>query len=155
MLQGLWTAYSTQGELQKGRDLAQELMLSAERAQDPGLLLEAHCAIGISCFWLGELVSAREHLHQGCALYDVEKHRSHALLYGVDPAVGCLAYGAYTLWLLGYQDQALKRAQDALALASKIAHPFSIVRSISANAMLHQFRGEMQAVQARAQEAIV
>ncbi len=54
---------------------------------------------------LGEFVSAREHLEQGIALYNPQKHRSRPSLYGYDPGVGCLSYAAVNLWFLGYPDQ--------------------------------------------------
>ena len=43
-----------------------------------------------------------------------------------DPRVECLSYAAWTLWFLGYPDQALKRSQEALALAEELSHPFSL-----------------------------
>jgi TOMM system kinase/cyclase fusion protein len=154
VLSGLWMMYSVRGELQTARDLGEQLLALARRVQDPAFYLEAYSALGISLFWLGEIVSAREHLEQGSALYDLEQHGSHAYLYGVDPGVGCLTYGAWSLWLLGYPDQALVRAEDAITMASKISHPFSMTRALNWAAMLHQFRRETQKVQARAQEAI-
>jgi predicted ATPase len=54
------------------------------------------------------------------ALYAPEHHRAHAFLYGQDPAVSCLVYAAYTLWKLGYPDQARQRSQEALALAREL-----------------------------------
>jgi hypothetical protein len=66
---------------------------------------------------------AREHWDRGIALYDPERHRPHAFVYGQDPGEFCLANAALALWLLGYPDQALKRSDEAVALAHKIAHP--------------------------------
>jgi len=34
--------------------------------------------------------------------------------------------GAWTLFILGYADQALKQLRAALSLAQKVAHPFSL-----------------------------
>ena len=73
-------------------------------------------ALGPTLLFLGELVSARPHLEQGIALYDPQRHRSHAFLsagpWGVLPVLA-----AWALWLLGYPDQALKRSHEALTLA--------------------------------------
>ena len=54
----------------------------AQSVQDPALLLEAHYALGLTLFWLGEFAPARAHLEQGIALYDPQQHRSLAFLYG-------------------------------------------------------------------------
>ena len=40
--------------------------------------------------------------------------------------VRCRRYGAWTLWYLGYPDQALQRSREAIALAQERAHPYSL-----------------------------
>jgi predicted ATPase len=62
---------------------------------------------------------------------------------------------AWTLWPLGYPDQALQRSHEALALAPDLPHPFSLASALHYAAMLHQFRREGQAVQERAEAAMV
>ena len=103
--------------------------------QDPALLLEAHYALGVTLFFLGEFAPARAHLEQGIALYDPQQHRSHAFLYGQEPGVVCLSYAAWALWYLGYPDQALKRSPEALTLAQELSHPFSLAYALSCAAM--------------------
>src|SRR5262249_33839393 len=102
VLWGLFVFYTVRAEHKTAHELAEQLLTLAQSPQDPNLLLEAHCALGISLCWLGELVPAREHLEQGIALYDPQQHRSHAFLYGQDPGVACLTFAARALWLLGY-----------------------------------------------------
>ena len=38
----------------------------------------------------------------------------------------CLSYAAWTLWFLGYPDQALKRSQEALTLAQECLTPLAL-----------------------------
>ena len=57
-------------------------------------------SLGVSLFWLGELASTQDYLEQGIALYDRQKHGSHAFLYGQDPGVACLSYAAWVLGIL-------------------------------------------------------
>ena len=42
-----------------------------------------------------------------------------------DPGVWALIYLAWTLWQLGYPEQALTRSQESLALARELSHAFS------------------------------
>jgi hypothetical protein len=44
--------------------------------------------------------------------------------------------------LLGYPDKAVALGEEALALAERIAHPFSSAVALQYNAMLHLDRGE-------------
>jgi predicted ATPase len=102
---------------------------------------------------LGELISARTYLDQGFVLYDPEKHRHHAFLYGGhDPGVCCLYHAAQVLWLLGYPDQALRKSQDSLALARELSHASTTGAALSFAAWFHQYRGDRQAVKAHVEE---
>lgn len=153
-LYGLWRFYVVGTRLQAAHELGEQLMALAQSAQDPALLLEAHRALGCTKFHLGELVSARTHLRQGLALYDPRRHRLHSFLYGHDPAVSCLAYLSWTLWMFGYPEQALKRAHELLTLAQELSHPFSLGYALAHAALLYQFFGKVEVVQELPRPAI-
>jgi predicted ATPase len=143
VLYGLWLYYEVRAELRTAHELGEQCLKLAQSAQDSALLLEAHFALGLTLFWLGELALAREHFEQGMALYDLQQHLSLASIYGsFDPGVACLACMAWTLWFLGYPDQALKRVHEALNLAQELAHPLSVALALQFAAGLHQYRRE-------------
>jgi predicted ATPase len=124
VLWGLYIFYFLRGEFQTGRELGEQIFSLAQRQQDSALLLEAHQALAIILFWLGEPVSARAHMEQGLALYNSQQHHSLTSLYGGwDPGVALLNIATLTLWLLGYPDQALKKRDKGLALAQELSHP--------------------------------
>jgi predicted ATPase len=154
VLRGLWVFYQVRAEHQTARDLAENLLHLAQNAQDPALLLEVHLVLGATLFFLGEFAPARAHLNQSMALYDPQKHRSLVLPYSVaDPGVVCLSYAAWTLWHLGYPDQALKKSHEALTLARELSHPFSLAFAMDFAAWLHQYRREGQVAQEWAEAA--
>jgi predicted ATPase len=63
------------------------------------------------------------------------------------------AYEACCLWCLGYPDQALKRSQEALALARELDHLFSLVEIVAyAGCMFNSLRHDAQAVKDDAEE---
>jgi predicted ATPase len=73
---------------------------------------------------MGEFLRAREHLESAITLYEPERHRPLAFRYAwTDPRVVCLSVAAWTLWQLGYPDQALRRGNKALAMAQGLSHP--------------------------------
>jgi class 3 adenylate cyclase/predicted ATPase len=154
VLHGLFRFHMIRAEFQAMRELAEQLFSLAQRAQDTELLVEAHRVMGQTLFWLGEMAPARAHLEQGVALYDPQKHRSHAFVYGHDPGVACGSFAAMAIWVLGYPDQALRSVHEALTLAQEVTHPFSQAYALQAAALVHQFRGEVQAVQERAEALI-
>src|SRR5271167_4166690 len=65
-----------------------EMVEAAERTGDAELLLQAHHSSWSTRIWNGEFASASEHVRSGLALYDPERNRHHALMYGGhDPGV--------------------------------------------------------------------
>ncbi len=135
--------------------MAQQLIDLAENLPESEYLLEANLALGASFLMIGELQTAREHLQEGVRLYDSERHAALAFSYGgVDPGVICLAYLAWTLWLLGDVEQAISRADQAQALSRRLDNVYSMARSLHLDAVLRQFVGDWQAVRADAEEAI-
>jgi predicted ATPase len=75
-------------------------------------------------------------------------------LYGQDPEVAGLSFLAWTLWLLGYPDQALARAEEAIRRAQALSHPFSLAYALTWAAVIRQHRQEVQATQERAEAVI-
>jgi predicted ATPase len=146
--------HGVRAEYETTRGLGEQLLSLAQRVQDPALLVAAYHALGQALYFLGELVPAREHLEQGIAVYDSQQHRSLVALYGQDLGLVSLSYAALTLWLRGYPDQALRRSHEALTLARRLSHPFSLASALDLAAILYQSRREGQAAQERAEAAV-
>ncbi len=149
----LYVFYLMKRELQTAYNLAEQLLRLAQSVQDLYLLSLAHAALGCTLFWLGELTSARPHLEQAIALYDPRKH-PRLTVGTADPRVDCLSYVSWTLWGLGYPEQALRRSQEAVALAEELAHPFSRAYALACAARLHQFRREIEIVREQTEVVI-
>lgn len=152
VLWGLWACYHGRGELQTACELGEQLLTIGHRLQDPAFLLQAHRALGTMLYFRGELVTARIHLERSLALYTPQQHGSLAFLYGGShPGVGCRAYTASALWLLGYPDRAVHRSDEAISLARGLAHRLSLAYALVLSAMLRQFRREGRATQEQAE----
>src|SRR5262249_11206258 len=98
-----------------------------------------------------EFPAARAHLEHGLAVYDLQQHDAHDLLYEADPWLGCLGALSVTLWFLGYPDQAQQRSAEALALAHDLAHPYSLARVLVDAAYLSWFCRDWAKLQERAE----
>lgn len=127
VLAGLWGFRFIRAELHAANELAMQLFRIAQSVPDGALLLWAHTLQGLTLSTLGELPAALTHLEKGIALYEPHLHRPERTRVGAqDPKVTCLSYAAWTLWRLGYPDQARKRVDEVLALAEELSHPFSL-----------------------------
>jgi tetratricopeptide (TPR) repeat protein len=151
VLYGLSRLYKKRGQLRRACDLGEQLLVLAQSQDDAALLMRGHYAVGDALLWLGEFPAARAHLEQGIAVYDPRQHDTHDLLHEADPWLGCLSALSMALWFLGYPDQALRRSDEALALAHALAHPYSLARVLVHAAYLHWFCREWLRLQERAE----
>jgi class 3 adenylate cyclase/predicted ATPase len=154
-LRGLCRFYYTRGALPTARELGEQLYRLAQREAAPTPLLEAHEALGNTLFYLGEYDAAWAHLEQESALADPWHRRSPALRHDMAPGVRWLAHAGWTLVCLGYPAQAMRRCQEALALAQELAHPHSLAVAQHFAAFLHHRRREAPAVQAQADALLI
>jgi predicted ATPase len=153
VLWGLARMHDVRGELRVGAELGEQLLKLAQKLQDPALLLEAHHELWANLSSLGELTTAWLHVERGLALYDPQKHKQHAFLYGGhDPGVCCAYHAAEILWQFGYPDQALQKSRDSVIMARELSHPSTLSFALSFAAWFHQFRGDWRAVKTQVEE---
>lgn len=127
-LWGLWLMASYRANAPTALELGEELLALAERSGDPALFLEGHHALWPVLIWTGRVSAARPHLEQGLALYDKNKHRAHAFVYGGhDPGMCALKCASWAFWLLGYPERGLVYSVESLRLATDLDHPPSLV----------------------------
>jgi tetratricopeptide (TPR) repeat protein len=155
VLGGLRSVYEVRGELPKARELAEQMLGLAQREQEPARLMQAYNALGQTLFHLGVFAPARAYLEQGMALDDPTRDRSGAVRFSSQiQGVNSRRYTAWTLWYLGYPEQARQRSHEAIALAQQRAHPYTVAYALYHTAVLHCLRREASAAQARAEELI-
>lgn len=142
--------YQNRGDLQTAYALGQRLLTIATRHHDPVSLVSAYHALGAVALYRGAFATARTHLDKGIALCDTQRLPFQT----TNSALACLAYGAWSLWYLGYPDQALQRMHAALTLAQKLAQPYMLAYTLCFAASLHQYRREAPQVQEHAEAAI-
>jgi tetratricopeptide (TPR) repeat protein len=108
-------------------ELAVEAVQFVETLNDPGMMMEALFMLGITEVYRGDFAGARDHLERGVADYDDREHTKFwAARTGQDSGVTHRCYLAFSLWHLGYPDQALQLGRETIELARTIGHPFSL-----------------------------
>lgn len=137
VLWGLWLVRKVRSELPRAQELAQELFSLADQLHDPDLALQAHQALGLTALCRGLPTQSLTHVEQVATVYDPERHRLHAFQFGQDPGVICKAYGAVTLWLLGYPDSAQRQSEEAIAMSRGLS-PTSQAVALHFAAMVYQ-----------------
>jgi class 3 adenylate cyclase/predicted ATPase len=153
VLRGTEVFHYVRGELNKAREFAKQFLDLADRQQDPALLVGSYHALGQTLFSLGEVVAARIYAEQGIALFDPEQHRLPNWPGG-QSGEQCYLYGAFSLWVLGYPDQAIRRDEEALAMANELSNPANLINTLAFVAVVHVLRRELEAVRQRAKSTM-
>ncbi len=153
VLVGLATSYYAKGELAASAEVAKQALALAERAGAIHLL-SAHYAVGAPAYYQGDVSRALEHMEQAIELYDPAEHAAFAHTFGSDRGVTSRSYAAWCHWFLGYPDRAQAVGQEAVALAERVEHPYTLGAALAFDGILHLARREPGRVQERAEEAI-
>ena len=153
-LLGLGIYYVVRAKLRTALELGNQLLRLAGQIEDPVLLVAAHYAMGVAYFPLGEFAKAQEHLSEGAAHYDPAAHQAHVSLYGQDGGAICLCRLALALWYLGYPEQAQARSRQAMELAERLRHPFSLAYVRSWKVFLEHHLGDVEATERGANKTV-
>ena len=137
-LWGLWRFCLVRGDALASLAIAQECMQIAQKMGETALVMQTCEALGCTLYRTGRMKQAQKYLAKGWQLYDADRHRSYAHLYGQDPGVSCPANEAQVLWYLGYADQARAKMEEALARAEEHQHTATIAYALIFTAGLYQ-----------------
>jgi class 3 adenylate cyclase/predicted ATPase len=151
----MWGTWRIFEHFETALQIAQKLLELADRLGDPGLSLQAHHCLWASLFHLGRHDECLEHVSEGVRLYDAGNYRAHVAVYGGhDPKVCGIGARAFSMWLLGFPDQALAAGREAMVWARRLAHAGSLVHALDMSLLLHRYRRDALAVRGRADELI-
>jgi len=76
--------------------------------------------------------------------YDPEQHAPLIFAFGWDLGVVAKNVFSWTLWFLGYPDQAAKSMDDSVALARKLEHPHTLAFALTFDLVVRIYRREFQ-----------
>ena len=122
---GLRSYYEFRGELRKARAAAERCLGLAQELSDPELLVASYRAVGGNAHRLGEFAAARAHLEQSIAIGGSQERQPDPVRNLADARAVSRVYLSRTLGPLGYPDQALRTSDEALAMAERLAHPYT------------------------------
>jgi adenylate cyclase len=130
VLSGLHVYHQSRAELAVCADLAQQRLNLARGLADPSLEKHVQEAAGTIAFWRGQHARALVDFAEAISGYQAERGRVLRAMYGTDSRVVCLAYSAQCLWYLGFPEQALGRAAEAVADAQTLGDVHSLALAL-------------------------
>ncbi len=143
VLWGLFAYYLVSGDIPEARSMADQFLRWATAIGDPLSLVGAHCAEGLSQYYVGNIPLALKHCEMAATLYDRGERTTYHSIYRMDPGVFFQSERARSLWLLGRPDSALEARDAALQLGDESPDPRSLALAMLFAAVLHQLRREV------------
>ncbi|MDH3237109.1 MAG: AAA family ATPase [Deltaproteobacteria bacterium] len=143
VLGGSWIFHLARAEFHTAREMAEQMLELGQTTNNSDILGPAHHGVGQVLFHTGEFAPAKEHLEQAFALFTRQLLSSPDAIPSVqDGRVISLGFLAFSLWHLGYPDQAFQKVQEALTLARELSHPFTLAYALFFVAAVHGYRGD-------------
>ncbi len=151
---GIWAWRVVREELEICHRMIDEGRRLIGSLDDPGLRIEALFTGVLTSFYRGEFTTTRALCEEGFPLYDQEVSKQHARHTGQNVGVTMQSYWALALWHLGYPEQAMRRAEQAVDLARSLKHPFSLAYALCHAGWLYHHCRLADAVQRFSREEI-
>jgi predicted ATPase/class 3 adenylate cyclase len=152
VLRSLATYYLNVGDFDGTAAMGRELLDLAGREQDPTILVEGHLVLGLGTAFTGRTEEGLRHLDQAIALFDPSSHGTGRFRLGTSPGVVARIASAILLRDHGYPDRSAGRASEALELARRLDHPFTLAYALYHTGFLEVIRRRFEAVLERGDE---
>ena len=139
---GQWLFHLARSELREAQSTAEDLLQFGHTHGDAGGLILGNHAVGVTYLHRGALLSARSKLEEATRLYDASEHRQLFQQVGTDPHLMALGFLALAKSWLGYPDQSLVRAAEAIRQAQQSAHAPTRAQCLAMGARLALILGD-------------
>ena len=146
VLSGSYLFHAVRAELASAQEIATRYLSLARRGQDPQLSAAGQFLLGGVLVNFGPL-PAQEHLQAALAYCDNTPNYRPFFDFGPELRVFARAHMSYTMWLLGFADQAIGENRRNIAIAEELSHPFSLALALAYSAIQHQYRREPEAAE--------
>ena len=150
VLRNLASFHGFRGEVDKALEYGRQILRLAEAEGDPGMRVDGNFIIGSNTGFAGDLATGLGHLDEAIRAFESDGFRPRRFRLGLDVRVSCLTSSGFFLWLMGRTDEAVVRADRAVALATELDHPYSLAYGLFHSGFLHLWRREPEILMERA-----
>ncbi|MCK9686711.1 ATP-binding protein [Scleromatobacter humisilvae] len=151
VLLGLEGYHFMRANFAQARDYALQAAAVDGHRDSPLHRIQTQWALANILMHQGEMGLAVRQMDECRAEYDRLERKPEGMQ---NPGVMCLCYSAWSLWELGFPDQALQRVDAVVELAQRLNHSFSLGEAHGFRAAVQHFRGEDQAALGSATTAV-
>jgi hypothetical protein len=153
VLRSLASHCTTSGDKTRGVQLGQEILRLADREDNPSMRVDGHLIVAANVAF-GEPEEGLRHLDEAIRVYRSCPYDPGPYRTGVNPGVSTLTTAALLHCALGRPDTGRAHADQAVALAIELDHPYTLAYALFHSAYLHLWRREPDRVWDRATELL-
>ena len=139
---GLWAGSYTRGELTSMRVHAAAFLADVAGKPDLAEAGIAYRCQGITSWFAGEYLEARDHLQRALATFQPGRDDELAYRFSHDPGVPAMAYLALVLWSIGEVDNALPLVERMRERIDSLSHANTLALGTMHASMFALMRGD-------------
>ena len=139
---GLWVGSLLPGDLPSMRAHAEVFLSDVEGKPGSPEAGVAHRAAGLTRWFAGEYLEARDHLERALALFEPGRDDDLAFRFGQDAGVSAMAFLAFALWPLGEVDCAISLIDRMQTRMADLAHVSTLALGTVYAAAFAMMRGD-------------
>ena len=151
---GLWAGSYTRGELTSMRAHAAAFLADVAGKPDLAEAGIAYRCQGITSWFAGEYLEARDHLQRALATFQPGRDDELAYRFGHDPGVPAMAYLALVLWSIGEVDNALPLVERMRERIGSLSHANTLALGTMHASMFELMRGDRSRLRTCALELV-
>ena len=114
-LHGLATVYEVRGEYERSEALLRESLGLSSIENVPGSVVDSNELMACSLYHQGSFERSLAHAETALSHYDGVYENRLTAAFGEHPDVSCQLWAALSTWFLGFPDEAMERAERAVA----------------------------------------
>ncbi len=151
---GLWAFYIGNSQYKKALEKIPELLDIFTIDTDVNIQSEYAYMMGWPLLCFGDLIASYNYFKQAVNLYNPQQpHPSNPLTWQ-DPYVRLHSIISWNLWHIGYPEQAIQYSDKAMALADKLAHPYTESFALGCGAISYNYCRKFEVVKQLAERTI-
>jgi predicted ATPase/class 3 adenylate cyclase len=152
ILRAVATYYMNIGEFGRTADLGRQLLELARAENDDNMQVEGHLVYGLGLAFADSVDEGLAQIDRALELFDINRHGRSRFRLGTNPGVVALIASGLLKWQQGFPDQADSRVAEAVDIAKRIDHPYSLCYA-TYHAGFHDLnRGRLELVRQRAEQ---
>jgi class 3 adenylate cyclase/predicted ATPase len=154
VLLSLSNLYVNRGDPEQSITLAERVLAVSEETRDRSLVIQGHVNAALAKLYQGRFAPSLAHCERVIALDDPARRQAETGVLATDAGVSALGFAGWNLVYLGHADRSLGRAREGVALARRLADPFSMAFALFQETLVHRSRGDWRAQGERAADLI-